>query len=106
MTEEKLDPCTLRLWDELKPKSSPSLAQACIIEKRKHLKSALYLRLKDRKGFERCPGRIYEKLRKQFRNTQWPFMLDKTQKPLFHQLGTKKHFFEKKFGFFPSENVA
>ena len=30
------------------------------------------------------PGQFYEKLRKQFRDTQRvPFMLDKTRKPLF-----------------------
>ena len=40
------------------------------------------------------PGRIYEKLWKQFRDTQRVhFMLDKSQKPLFPQLGTIKTFF-------------
>ena len=54
--------------------------------------SALYLRLKLRKVFKTCPGRIYEMFRKQFRDTQMvPFMLDKTRKPLFPQLGTKKN---------------
>ena len=47
--------------------------------------------------------RIFEKLTKLFRDTQRvPFKLDKTQKPLFSQLGTKtkRFFFEKNFGFF------
>ena len=37
-----------------------------------------------RKVFKTCPGRISEKLRKQFRDTQSvPFILDKSRKPLF-----------------------
>ena len=41
-----------------------------------------------------CPGRIYEKLRKQFRDTQRvPLILDKTPKLLIPRLRTKKHFF-------------
>ena len=81
--------------------------------RQERLKSALYLRLKKRKIFKTFPAltkcllskcllstylnSIYEKLRKQFRDTQRvPFMLDKTRKPLFPQLETKKkHFFEK-----------
>ena len=52
------------------------------------------------------PRTFYEKRRKHFRNTERvPFMLDKTRKPLFHELETKKTFFEK-IGFFLSENVA
>ena len=52
--------------------------------RRECLKSALYLRLKQRKVFKICPERIYEKPKKQFRDTQRvPFMLDKTRKPLF-----------------------
>ena len=52
-----------------------------------------YLKLKKRKVLKTCPGRIYEKLRKKFRDTQRvPFMLDKNRKALFPQLGTKKHF--------------
>ena len=63
---------------------------------RERLKSALYPRLKKRKVFKTCPGRIFEKLRKQFRVTQKvPFMLGKNRKPLFPQLGTKNMFFEK-----------
>ena len=63
--------------------------------RRERLKSAPYLRLKKRKVFETCPERIYEELRKQFRDTQRvPFMLDKTRKPLVLQLGTKKNIFE------------
>ena len=61
--------------------------------RRERLKSALYLRLKKRKVLKICPGRIYEKLRKQFRDTQRvPFMLDKT---LFHfsPTGNKKKTF-------------
>ena len=46
--------------------------------------------------FKTCPGRIYEKLIKQFPDTQKvPFMLDKTRKPLFPNVG-----------FFLSEKVA
>ena len=53
------------------------------------------------KVFTTCPGRIYEKLRKQFRNTQRvPFMLDKTQKPLFPNWEQKKTFFKENFVFF------
>ena len=41
-----------------------------------------------------CPGRIYEKLRKQFRDTQRvPLILDKTPKLLIPRLRTKKQFF-------------
>ena len=40
------------------------------------------------------PGHFYEKLRKQFRDTQrMPFMLDQTRKPLFPQM--EKKYFEK-----------
>ena len=38
--------------------------------RRERLKWALYLRLKKRKVFKTCPGRIYGKLRKQFPGTQ------------------------------------
>ena len=42
-----------------------------------------------------------DKLRKQFRDSQRvPFMLDKTRKPLFAQLGTKTHSFLKNWVFF------
>ena len=59
----------------------------------KSLKPALYSRLKKRKVFKICPARFYEKLRKQFRDTQRvPFMLDETRKPIFTQLETKKSF--------------
>ena len=52
--------------------------------------------------FKICPGRDYEKLKKQFRDTQRvPFMLDKTRKPLFPQL--EMNFFEKKTF---SENIV
>ena len=62
--------------------------------RRECLKSALYLRLKKRKLFGICPGRFYEKLRKQFRDAQRvPFMLDETRKPVFPQLGTRNIFF-------------
>ena len=71
------------------------------------LKSALYIRLKKRKVFKICLGRNYGKLRQQFWDTQRvPFMLHKTGKPLFPQLGTKQHFLnEKTSDFFFSENV-
>ena len=72
--------------------------------RRKRLKSALYLRLKKREVFQICPGRIHEKLWKQFRDTQSvPFMLDMTGKSLF-PTGNKKNwkFFSKK----NFENVA
>ena len=50
---------------------------------------------KAQKVFKTCPGRIFEKLRKQFRNTQRvPFMLEQNRKPLFPQLG--KNIFLKK----------
>ena len=63
------------------------------LTKRERLKSALYLRLKKRKDFETCPGPIFEKLRKQFGDTQKvPFMLDKNRKPLFPQLKQKGTF--------------
>ena len=56
-------------------------------------KSALYLKLKKRKVCKKCPGSFYEKLRKQFQDTQSvPFMLDKTRKLLFPLLETKKVF--------------
>ena len=56
------------------------------LTRRERLKSALYLS----KVSKICAGRIYEKLRKLFRDPQRvPFMLDKIQKPLFRQLGTK-----------------
>ena len=59
------------------------------ITRRERLKSAIYLRLKKRKVFKICAGRVYEKLGKPFRDTQKvPSMLDKNRKPLFHQLGT------------------
>ena len=57
------------------------------VTRRERPKSALYLELKKSKIFKTCRGRIYEKLRKQFRDTQGPFMLDKTRKPLFPQVG-------------------
>ena len=74
---------------------------------RERPKSPLYLRLKKRKVFKICPGRIYEKLRKQFRDTQRvPFMLDKTRRLLFSPTGNKKKHFKKTTDFFLSENVA
>ena len=49
--------------------------------------------LKMRKVFETCPGRINEKLRKQFRDTQrLPFMLDMTRKPNWEQIFVSKNF--------------
>ena len=63
--------------------------------RQERLKSGLYLRLKKRKVFKICPGRIYEKLRKQFRDTQRvPSILGKTRSPLFPQLENWK---QKKF---------
>ena len=45
-------------------------------------------------------GRILEKRRKLFRDTESvPFMLDKSRKPLLTQLGTKNFVFEKTSGF-------
>ena len=62
--------------------------------RRERPKSALYLRLKKRKFFKTFPALIYEKLTKQFRDTQRvPFMLDKTRKPLFPIWEQKKTFF-------------
>ena len=64
------------------------------------LKSALYLRLKKCKFFKICPGRIYGKLRKQFRDNQrGSLMIDNNRKPLFPHL-EKKTFFERKFRYF------
>ena len=61
--------------------------------RRERLKSSLYQRLKKRKVSKICPGRIYEKLRKQFRDTQSvPFKLGRTQKPLFPKWEQKKQF--------------
>ena len=66
--------------------------------------SALYERLKKRKVLKTCPERIYEKLRKQFWDTQRvPFMLYTTRNPLFIQL---ERFLWKKSEFFLSEDVA
>ena len=68
--------------------------------------SALYLRLKKRKVFKICQGRIHEKLKNQFRDTQrMPCMLDYTRKPLFPQL-EQKTFLNQNSDFFLSENVA
>ena len=73
------------------PPDSPSF----LFTRRERLKSALDLRLKKRKVFKICSGRIYEKLRKQFRGTQTvPFMFNKIRKLLFLQLG-RKNFFER-----------
>ena len=51
------------------------------ITSRERPKSAVYLKLKNRTVFKIYPGHLYEKLGKQFRDTQIvPFMLDKTRK--------------------------
>ena len=69
--------------------------------RRELLKSALYLRLIKSAVFKICPGRFYEKLRKQFRDTQRVhFVLDKTPNH-FSPTGNKScFFFWKKSHFF------
>ena len=66
------------------------IAQACSKSSYSLLLLLMVQRLRKRKVFKIYPEGIHEKLRKQFRDPQRvPFMLDKTRKPLFPQLGTK-----------------